>query len=47
MCGVVAAGPPPLTWSSQSSSRGVTLVCERCTRDNVRAIEAKLEPEWW
>jgi hypothetical protein len=22
-------------------------VCELCTRENVRSIEAKLEPEWW
>ena len=48
VCGSVADGPEaPLTWSTQVGRRGVELVCERCTRDNVRAIEGKLESEWW
>lgn len=47
MCGTVVQGQPPLTWSTQSGPRGVTQVCQQCTRDNLRSIEAKLEQEWW
>jgi hypothetical protein len=37
----------PLTWTT-SVERGVTrLYCEQCSRENVRGIEGKLEPEWW
>jgi len=47
LCGTTVELGPLLTWSTQSGPRGVTMVCERCTRDNLRAIEAKLEPQWW
>jgi hypothetical protein len=48
VCGTSAPdGEPPLTWSTQLGRRGVELVCDRCTRENVRAIEGKLESEWW
>jgi hypothetical protein len=48
VCGASAGGSePPLTWSTQLGRRGVELVCDRCTRENVRAIEGKLESEWW
>lgn len=46
-CGAVVEGDPPLTWSVATGPRGTTFTCERCTRENVRAIEAKLEQEWW
>lgn len=37
----------PLTWSS-SLERGRTVYyCAACSRENVRAIEGKLDPEWW
>nr|CAA9329058.1 MAG: hypothetical protein AVDCRST_MAG46-1311 [uncultured Nocardioidaceae bacterium] len=47
-CGAVAPGQGlPLTWGT-SQERGRTLhLCERCVRDNVRAIESKLDSEWW
>jgi hypothetical protein len=47
-CGARAPGPGlPLTWGT-SQERGTTLrLCERCVRDNVRAIESKLDSEWW
>ena len=48
VCGTTAeTAEPPLTWSTQVGRRGVELVCERCTRENVRSIEGKLESEWW
>jgi len=45
-CGTTAAGPP-VTWTIQSSERGVEHLCERCTRDNVRKIEGSLPTDWW
>ncbi|MGH9137874.1 MAG: hypothetical protein ACRD0G_12630 [Acidimicrobiales bacterium] len=34
-------------WSFSTTRRGIECLCLRCTRDNVRAIEAKLPEEWW
>jgi hypothetical protein len=37
----------PLTWST-SVERGRTVhYCDRCSRENVRAIEGRLDTEWW
>jgi hypothetical protein len=37
----------PLTWAT-SVERGVTrFYCERCSRENVRGIEGKLDSDWW
>jgi hypothetical protein len=38
---------PPLTWSPQAGARGTTWLCEQCTRDNLRSIEARLDELWW
>jgi len=49
-CGVVGEGPEggmPEGWSLDVGDRGVTYLCETCTRANVRSIEAKLPQEWW
>ncbi len=48
-CALCAATAPalPLGWGT-SIDRGVTVHhCERCSRENVRAMESKLDPEWW
>jgi hypothetical protein len=46
LCGQTAE-EQPLTWST-SVERGATKVyCERCSRENVRGIESKLDSEWW
>ncbi|MEZ0579153.1 hypothetical protein [Nocardioides sp. MH1] len=38
---------PPLTWST-SVERGRTRVfCETCSREHLRAMESKLDSEWW
>ena len=47
VCSAGVAGPAPLTWSTQSGPRGPGAVGDRCTREHLRSIEAKLEPEWW
>ncbi|MFE7985662.1 hypothetical protein ACFUZA_26335 [Streptomyces cellulosae] len=45
-CGVRADGPPP-TWTL-SVENGVRLhYCERCSRENLRAIEGCLDSQWW
>ncbi|WP_333741265.1 hypothetical protein [Streptomyces sp. IBSBF 2806] len=46
-CGVQAAQPPPVTWTC-SVERGVRhYFCEACARDNLRAIEGRLDSDWW
>ena len=46
LCGA-SAETMPLTWST-SVERGRTLVdCDRCSRENVRAIEGRLDSEWF
>ena len=37
----------PLSGSRQSSAQGLTVLCDRCTRDNLRSIEARLDEIWW
>ncbi len=36
-----------LTWATGVERGQVVLTCDRCARDNLRGIEAKLDPEWW
>lgn len=49
-CGAVV-DEVPATWSSQVSGRGAaqrrTWLCDRCTRENIRSIEGKLDEAWW
>jgi hypothetical protein len=46
-CGTTVEGQPPVTWSAQTSERGLSWLCERCTRDNLRSIEGRLDEAWW
>ena len=46
-CGTQAKGGTPPTWTTQSSARGVELLCEACTRMNLRSIEANLSTDYW
>ena len=49
-CGTTATCPEgglPEGWSLATSDRGLDRLCAACTRDNVRAIEARLDEEWW
>lgn len=36
-----------LTWSRGTERGRTTWTCERCSRDNLRSIESKLDPDWW
>lgn len=49
-CGATARAPAdglPAGWSLAGSERGIDRLCDACTRENVRAIEARLDEEWW
>ena len=46
-CGKQAPDGAPATWTAQSSDRGVELLCEDCTRTNLRSIEANLSTDYW
>lgn len=46
-CGATAGESPPIEWVS-SVERGKTrYYCAACARDNLRSIEARLDPAWW
>ena len=46
-CGRRGDGAALLTWSSAVGPRGTTWTCEPCTRRHLRAMEAKLDEEFW
>jgi hypothetical protein len=46
-CGGVAAGPSPLNWSAAVEAGHRVWTCDRCARDHLRSIEAKLDSAWW
>ncbi len=46
VCGSTAPSQP-LTWTTTTDPRGTTLICDRCTREHVRAMEARLDEEYW
>jgi hypothetical protein len=47
-CGRQADGPAvPLTWATGRERGHPVVHCDWCTRDHVRAIESKLDSEWW
>jgi hypothetical protein len=47
-CGTVAPGDElPLTWTSAVENGRTRVFCDRCSREHLRAIESKLDSEWW
>lgn len=51
-CGAVAEGGPdpdvpPITWSTAVENGQQKFFCERCSREHLRAMESKLDSEWW
>lgn len=36
-----------LTWVSGVERGRTVMTCDRCARENLRGIEAKLDSEWW
>ena len=57
LCGTTVQAPVPLTWSTSTGtstststgtgSRGLTHACDLCTRQHLRAMEARLDEEHW
>jgi hypothetical protein len=48
MCGQQAETEEvPLTWLTSVENGRKLQSCDRCTRENVRAIEGKLDPVYW
>ncbi|MFC0629052.1 hypothetical protein [Kribbella deserti] len=37
----------PLTWIVSVENGRKVAYCDRCARENLRAIESKLDPAWW
>ncbi|MER5433045.1 hypothetical protein [Streptomyces sp. NPDC002588] len=46
-CGVAADGPPPVTWTCSVENGVRCHFCEDCSRENLRAIEGRLDSDWW
>lgn len=47
-CGTTDPGEvPPLTWSVAVERGQVRRYCEACTRANLRAMEGKLDRDFW
>ncbi len=49
-CGTLAPSdqPRPLDWMTEHDARRrLTWICVTCAREHVRAIEGKLDAEWW
>lgn len=48
LCGATAPDDqPPLTWTTAVENGRTRYFCETCSRENLRAIESKLDSEWW
>ena len=47
-CGKAAEDdPPPLTWTSATENGRARWFCDTCSREHLRAMESKLDSEWW
>jgi hypothetical protein len=47
MCGITVL-ERPMTWMLEADARGgPNWVCDGCARQNLRAIESKLDRSWW
>jgi hypothetical protein len=47
-CGTTVPGDDvPLTWTTAVENGRSRVFCDRCSREHLRAIESKLDSEWW
>jgi hypothetical protein len=47
-CGTTSPGDElPLTWTTSVENGRTKVFCDRCSREHLRAIESKLDSEWW
>ncbi|WP_338700250.1 hypothetical protein V2W30_26130 [Streptomyces sp. Q6] len=45
-CGASAPGLP-LTWTCSREAGVSRYFCDTCARENIRAIEGRLDSDWW
>ncbi|WP_367320944.1 hypothetical protein [Streptomyces sp. HUAS ZL42] len=46
-CGTRAEPPPPVTWTFSVENGIRHYFCGTCSRENLRAIEGRLDSAWW
>ncbi|MEW2287211.1 hypothetical protein [Streptomyces sp. NPDC047841] len=46
-CGTPADGPQPVTWTCSVENGARQYFCDACSRENLRAIEGRLDSAWW
>ncbi|MEU6506728.1 hypothetical protein [Streptomyces sp. NPDC046942] len=46
-CGTPAASPQPVTWTCSVENGIRRYFCDICSRENLRAIEGRLDSSWW
>ncbi len=47
-CGTTAPDDQaPLTWTTAVEDGKVKAFCDSCSREHLRAIETKLDSDWW
>ncbi len=51
-CGTVSdpeadTNDAPITWSTSFERGELRFYCEKCSRENLRSIEGKLDTEYW
>ena len=46
-CGTTAGDPLPVTWTCSVENGVRRYFCETCARENLRAIEGRLDSPWW
>lgn len=45
-CGKAAAATP-VTWAVSRENGVMRYFCDTCVRENIRAIEGRLDSDWW
>jgi hypothetical protein len=46
-CGTQAPEAETLTWTTAVENGRRRVFCDSCSRSNLRAMEGKLDSEWW
>jgi hypothetical protein len=46
-CGKQAPDEETLTWTTSVENKRQRTYCDTCSREHLRAMESKLDAEWW
>ena len=46
-CGTTAPVADTLTWTTSVENKRQRTYCDACSREHLRAMEGKLDSEWW